>query len=127
MAAIGSEEWFEHLEGALAEVELGDLTIEMSHVVEKTPEGKVSWTELWSDGRLEALQTKASKSAAVAFTTKWPDFCIHVSGQRTPSAMFMQGRLKVSGDMKAFLALLPIMDRESYRSALTQIGDATDS
>ncbi|MCP3939093.1 MAG: SCP2 sterol-binding domain-containing protein [Actinomycetia bacterium] len=126
MTAIGSVEWFDSVRGALGSIELGNETAQISYAVEKTPEGKVTWTENWVAGTLDELTTGASKQANVAFTLKWPDFLVFASAERSPSALFMQGRLKMSGDMQSLLGLLPHMDGEAYRGALAQIGSSTD-
>ncbi len=126
MTAIGSQDWFDVLRGALASVALGDATAQIGYAVEKTPEGKIAWTENWVEGRLGELATGAPKQADISFTLKWADFLVFVEAERSPSALFMQGRLKMSGDMQSLLSLLPHMDGGAFRAALAQIGLCTD-
>lgn len=41
------------------------------------------------------------------------------AGSLDPDVAYMQGRLKVAGDMAAFYDLLPLAGSESFRAALT--------
>ena len=126
LSAIGSDEWIQAFGQAFDGVGLAEVDVSISHAVEKTPAGKVSWTERWKGGKLESVALGADKAADIAFTTKWSDFLTYVSGDRTPSVMFMQGRLKMTGDMRMLLAILPSMDRDGFVSGLARLGAATD-
>ena len=54
LSAIGSDEWIQAFGQAFDGVGLAEVDVSISHAVEKTPAGKVSWTERWSWPRTAA-------------------------------------------------------------------------
>lgn len=127
MAVIAGEEWLAAL------VEIGDSTPPTSGVsgsisvtVEGSPAGKVGWTETVQDGQTIEATEVAQKSADVALIAKFPEYVVMLEGGSDPAVMFMQGRLKLSGDMGMFLALLPAMLSSASSDGRSRLAALTD-
>ena len=125
MAVIGAEEWIKQAGRAAAARTVPGLSVTISTSIEKSPAGKVAWTETF-DGSDVTVEAGATKGADVVLTAKFVDFVRLLDGEVTAAAHFMQGRLKMSGDMSRWLEMLPVWDSESATSARKTLGEATD-
>ena len=127
MAVIGSDEWLSELVTAAAEVRTTqDASGSIAVTVEASPVGKIGWTETVEHGITVSATSPATKGADVVLTAKFAEFVAMLEGESNPAVMFMQGRLKLSGDMGLFLKLLPAMLTEEATAARAQLAAATD-
>ncbi len=125
MAVIGSDEWIEQAAHAAAARSVAGLSVTVSTAIEKSPAGKVAWTETFA-GSDVTVETGATKGADVVLTAKFVDFVRLLDGEVTAAAHFMQGRLKMSGDMSKWLEMLPLWDSDVATAARKSLGEATD-
>jgi len=125
MAVIGSDEWIEQAGHAAAARSVDGLSVTISTAIEKSPAGKVAWTETF-DGADVTVEAGATKGADVVLTAKFVDFVRLLDGEVTAAAHFMQGRLKMSGDMSKWLEMLPLWDSDVATAARKSLGEATD-
>ncbi len=125
MAMIGSDEWMVGLQSVVAVSAVADLSATVSVTIEQTPAGKVAWTEHY-DGGTGSVSPGAAKGADVVLEAKFGDFISLLDGEVSAAALFMQGRLKMSGDMVSWLLLLPVLDTDRVLSARERLAALTD-
>lgn len=127
MAAIASDDWLEALVAVAPGVPpTPGVSGTVSVTVESSPEGKVGWTETLVDGVTVAAQPKASKDADIVLTAKFPELIAMMDGDSNPAVMFMQGRLKLSGDTGKFIELLPALQTPEAAAARAELAATTD-
>ncbi len=111
---------------------IGDLperpgaTARVQCVVSGTPEGEVRYTLVIVDGRLASAALGADPDAEVTFTQTYPDAVEIARGDLDPNVAFMQGRVKVVGDMGKVMSLMPLTTSPEYRAAVAEVGARTD-
>lgn len=128
MVAFLSQDWLAALVGATSGLSPAEgATALVQHVVNGAPEGSVTYFLQYEDGRVaDAGVGKAPGDPDLVFTLAYQDAVPLGTGEVDLSAAYMQGTLKAEGDMKALFTLLPATHRESYRSAVTAVAQATD-
>jgi predicted lipid carrier protein YhbT len=121
-----SEAWLEaqrELVGALPERPGATATVQ--HVVSGGPDGEVRWVERIVDGRLTEVTLGDDPDADVTLTETYADAVQIARGELDANAAFMQGRVKVVGDMGKVMALMPLTDSDEYRAALAALAART--
>lgn len=127
MAAIGSEEWLAELVRSAAGMPATPgVEARIATTVEKTPAGKVGWTETLVDGVTVSAEPTADKSADIVLTAQFDELVSMYEGTTDPAVLFMQGRLKLSGDMGVFLELLPALTSPEAAAARAGLAERTD-
>jgi putative sterol carrier protein len=124
---IASEEWLQELvrAGGSTPATPG-VSGAVSFTVENSPAGKVGWTETIEDGVVVAAAAPASKGADIALIAKFPELVEMLEGGSNPAVMFMQGRLKLTGDMGMFMKMLPAMLTTEAASGRALLAAETD-
>lgn len=124
-----------HLSQAWLELQrevIGDLperpgaSARVQYVVSGAPEGEVRYTQDIVDGRVAATTLGADPEAEVTFTQTYDDSVEIARGALDANAAFMQGRVKVVGDMGKVMALMPLTSTDEYRAALAEVASRTD-
>lgn len=111
---------------------IGDLperpgaTARVQCVVSGTPEGEVRYTLVIVDGRLASAALGTDPDAEVTCTQTYADAVELARGGLDASVAFMQGRVKVVGDMGKVMALMPLTSSPEYRAAVAEVGARTD-
>jgi predicted lipid carrier protein YhbT len=98
-------------------------------VVEQTasggPDGEVTWWTAFVDGRLVDAGVGHHPEPTVTMTSPYTLASRLATGAADPSAAFMQGRTKVSGDQAALLRVLALMATPEYRTATGVVAERT--
>jgi len=89
------------------------------------PDGDTSVHAVFSDGRLVASGTGGAPTVDLTLTLTDADARAVLSGTLDPSVAFMQGRMKVSGDMGPLLDLLALAGTEQARALRDRIAERT--
>ena len=111
---------------------LGDLptrpgaSARVQYVVSGGPDGEVRYTQDIVDGRLAAAALGTDLDAEVTFAQTYADSVEIARGTLDANAAFMQGRVKVVGDMGKVMALMPLTSSDEYRAALAEVAARTD-
>jgi putative sterol carrier protein len=98
----------------------------LQHVVAKTPDGDVTYVVAFEDGQLAAASLGADESAEVTLTETYADAQAMARGDLDLHVGFMQGRVKLAGDMGVFLELVPVLQSPEHRAALSALAAETD-
>lgn len=98
----------------------------LQHVVSGGPEGEVAYTLAFEDGRVAGTAVGRDDDAAdCTFLETWADAERIAAGELDLHAAFMQGRVKMSGDMGRLMAVLEATQGEAYRAGLAAVAAAT--
>jgi hypothetical protein len=127
VARFLSEEWLAGTkEMAAGQPERPGASARIQYVVTGAPGGEVRyWWDL-RDGRLVEGGLGLLDDADVTFTQGYADAVLIQKGELDSGAAFMQGRVKVSGNMAKVMSLLPITSSAEYRDLMARIDSITD-
>lgn len=96
-------------------------TARMQYVVTGAPGGDVSYYWVLEDGKLLEADLGELPDAEVTLTQSYEDAVRIQKGELDANAAFMQGRIKVTGNMAKLMSLLPITNSAEYKQLQTEI------
>lgn len=127
MARFLSEQWLQNqLELARDLPERPGVTARLQYVVTGAPDGEVRYQQSVLDGRLVEAATGNDPDADVTFKQTYADAREIAAGELDASAAFMQGRVKVAGDMGKVMALMPLTRSEEYLAVERELRNRTE-
>ena len=111
-----TQEWLEE-ERRLAESqpERPGASARMHYVVTGGPDGDVRYYWLLENGRLLDSQLGELSDPEVTLTTNYDDAMKIQQGELDANAAFMQGRVKVTGNMAKIMSLMPLTNKPEYK------------
>jgi alkyl sulfatase BDS1-like metallo-beta-lactamase superfamily hydrolase len=127
MAKYLSQEWMDESR-KLAEdqpVRPG-ATARIQYAVTGGPDGDIKYYWALEDGKLLDSQLGDIDDSDFVLTMSFDDSVKVQKGELDPNAAFMQGRMKVSGNMAKLMSLLPLTNSPEYRALQEQIRDITE-
>jgi putative sterol carrier protein len=83
-------------------------TARLQYVITGGHDGDVSYYWIVKDGQLEENRLGTLEDAGVTLTETFADAMRMQKGELDSNAAFMQGKIKVTGDVATLMALLPI-------------------
>jgi hypothetical protein len=98
----------------------------MQYVVTGGPDGEVRYYWVLESGKLLESELGDLPDADITLTQTFEDAKKIQLGELDANAAFMQGRIKVSGNMGKLMALLPLTNAPEYLELQTQIRAITD-
>jgi hypothetical protein len=99
----------------------------LQHVVTGAPDGEVVYSLAFVDGRVADVALGRDDAAAdCTFLVTHPDSVLIAKGELDLHAGFMQGRVKMSGDMGRLMAVLPCTQSDEYHAALADVAASTE-
>jgi alkyl sulfatase BDS1-like metallo-beta-lactamase superfamily hydrolase len=102
-------------------------TAKMQYVVSGAPEGEdIRYYWVLEDGKLLDSQIGEAADSDFTLTMSYDDAKKVQQGELDPNAAFMQGRMKVSGNMAKLMSLLPLTNSPEYRALQEQIREITE-
>jgi len=122
-----TQEWLEE-ERRLAESqpERPGASSRMQYVVTGGPEGEVRYYWILENGKLLESQMGELSDSEVTLTTNYDDAMKVQQGELDANAAFMQGRIKVTGNMAKLMALLPITNSPEYKQFQEDLRQVTE-
>lgn len=122
-----SAEWHERLkELATDQPERAGATIFLQYHLTGGPDGDVKYWSNISEGKIVDQQLGESPDSEVTMTVAYDDAVAIQKGELDANAAFMQGRVKVGGEMGKLMALLPITNTAEYKKLQADIAGETD-
>jgi putative sterol carrier protein len=104
-----TQEWLdESTELAQSQPERPGATARLQYVITGTPDGDVQYYWIVEDGKLLENKLGELSDAEVSLTESYEDAMAIQKGELDANAAFMQGKIKVGGDVAKLMALLPI-------------------
>ncbi len=127
MAKYLTQEWLD-LQRELAQdfPERPGATARMQYVVTGAPDGDVSYVTVIDDGKM--VENRLGTDAAAEFTlaSTYDDSVKILNGELDANAAFMQGRIKVTGNMGKLMSLMPLTQSPEYKAIQAQVADQTE-
>ena len=127
MSKFLSQEWLDETR-ALAgdQPERPGASAKMQYVVTGGPDGDVSYYWVLENGKLLESNVGTLDDAEVTLTQSYEDAVKVQKGELDANAAFMQGRVKVTGNMAKLMALLPLTNAPEYKGLQEKIKGVTD-
>ena len=122
-----SQEWLD--EGkklADGQPERPGASARMQYVVTGGPDGDIKYYWVLENGKLLESQVGEMPDPEVTLTQSYEDAKKIQLGELDANAAFMQGRVKVTGNMAKLMALLPLTNAPEYKQLQEQIGAITE-
>ena len=122
-----SQEWLDQSKTLAADQpERPGASARMQYVVTGGPDGDVSYYWVLENGRLLDSRLGSLDDAEVTLTSTWDDSVSIARGELDTNAAFMQGRVKVAGNMAKLMALLPLTNAPEYRALQERVRAITE-
>ncbi len=116
MAKWLSQEWLdESVRLAAGQPERPGATARLQYRVTDGPEGEVAYYWIVVDGHLVESRLGELEDAEVTLTESYDDAAAIQRGELDATAAFMQGRIRVDGDVAKLMALLPITSSPEFK------------
>jgi putative sterol carrier protein len=87
----------------------------MQYVVTGSPEGDVRYYWVLENGKLLDAALGDLVDAEVTMTQSYEDAVMIAKGELDANVAFMQGRIKVAGNMAALMALMPLANVPEFK------------
>jgi len=127
MAKWLSKEWFEEASKlAEGQPERPGATASMQYVITGGPEGDIKYFMTIDNGHLVKQELGELPDPEVTLTMTYDDHMKVQKGELDANAAFMQGRVKVAGNMAKLMALLPLTNAPEYKDLQQRIRDMTE-
>jgi putative sterol carrier protein len=101
-------------------------TARMQYHVTGGPQGDVRYYWVVESGKLTEAKLGDDVDAEFTLTLTWDDSVRIQKGELDANAAFMQGRIKVTGNMGKLMALLPLTQSKEYKAIQEEIRKVTD-
>jgi putative sterol carrier protein len=122
-----SQEWLDESKKlAEGQPERPGASARMQYVITGGPDGDVKYYWVLENGKLLESQVGEMPDPEVTLTQSYEDAKKIQLGELDANAAFMQGRVKVTGNMAKLMALLPLTNAPEYKQLQEQIGAITE-
>jgi hypothetical protein len=127
MAKWLTQEWLD-LTRKMAETqpERPGATARMQYVVSGGPEGDIKYYWVVENGKLVESHLGELADSEFTMTMTYDDAIKIQKGELDANAAFMQGRMKVTGNMAKLVSLMPITNSPEYKALQTEISAVTE-
>lgn len=127
MAKWLTQEWLDESKKlAEGQPERPGASAKMQYVVTGGPDGDIKYYWILENGKLLESKLGDLADAEVTLTETHEDAMRIQKGELDANAAFMQGRVKVTGNMAKLMALLPITNSAEYKQLQTEIAAVTE-
>jgi alkyl sulfatase BDS1-like metallo-beta-lactamase superfamily hydrolase len=122
-----SQEWLDETR-VLAEgqPERPGASAQMQYVVTGGPDGDLKYYWILQDGRLLESALGSAPDPDITLTLTYEDSVKVQNGELDANAAFMQGRMKVAGNMGKLMQLLPLTNSPEYKALQAEVLQITD-
>jgi alkyl sulfatase BDS1-like metallo-beta-lactamase superfamily hydrolase len=122
-----SQEWLDEARKlAESQPERPGASARMQYVVTGSPDGDIKYYWVLENGKLLESQLGEMPDPEVTLTQSYEDAQKIQKGELDANAAFMQGRVKVTGNMAKLMALLPLTNAPEYKQLQEQIQGITE-
>jgi putative sterol carrier protein len=122
-----TQEWLDETRKmAESQPERPGASARMQYVVTGAPDGDVKYYWVLENGKLLESQLGEMPEPEVTMTQTYEDAQKIQKGDLDANAAFMQGRIKVQGNMAKSMALMPLTNAPEYKELQKQIQEITD-
>ncbi|MGH9149116.1 MAG: SCP2 sterol-binding domain-containing protein [Acidimicrobiales bacterium] len=128
MATWLTQEWLDDFTAlAVDQPERPGASTRMQYVISDAPGGEnIHYYWVLEDGKLKENRLGTLDDPELTLTISYDDALKIQKGELAEQAAFMQGRVKVEGNMAKLMALLPITNSPEYRELQAQARKLTE-
>jgi putative sterol carrier protein len=122
-----TQEWLD-LQKELAQdfPERPGATARMQYVVTGAPEGDVSYYQVIENGKMQESSLGSDDQAEFTITQSYDDSVKILNGELDANAAFMQGKMKVTGNMGKLMSLMPLTQSPEYKDIQAKVAERTE-
>src|SRR5262249_45734852 len=127
MAKYLSQDWLDQGKKlAESQPERPGATARMQYVVTGGPEGDIKYYWILENGKLLESNVGEIPDADFTLTLTYDQSVKVEQGELDANAAFMQGRMKVTGNMGKLMALMPLTNSPEYKALQEDLRGITD-
>jgi predicted lipid carrier protein YhbT len=127
MAKYLTQEWLDEARKlAESQPERPGASVRMQYVVTNAPSGEIKYYWVLENGKLLESQLGELPDAEVTLTQTYEDAVKVQKGELDANTAFMQGRVKVTGNMAKLMSLLPLTNAPEYKQLQQQTQEITE-
>ncbi|MDP9419804.1 MAG: SCP2 sterol-binding domain-containing protein [Actinomycetota bacterium] len=101
-------------------------TARLQYVITGGPDGEVKYHHVIENGHTVEHALGEDPEAEVTLTSTYDDKMKVDKGELDANAAFMQGRVKVTGNIAKVMALLPLTSKPEYRAIQDKVREQTE-
>ena len=98
----------------------------MQYVITGGPEGDIKYYWILENGKILESKLGELSDADFTMTLTYDDSVKVQKGELDPNAAFMQGRMKVTGNMGKLMTLMPLTNSPEYKALQEEIREITE-
>ena len=122
-----TQEWLdENTQLAVDQPDRPGASARLQYVITDGPDGDIAYYWIVVDGHLVENRLGELDDAEVTLTETYDDAMAIQKGELDANSAFMQGKIKVSGDVGQLMALLPITMSPEFKEFQTAVLAITD-
>lgn len=122
-----TQEWLDQVRELAQEFpERQGATAVMQFVVTGAPEGEVKYYQQIENGKMLEAKVGEAENPDFTITQAYEDAEKIQKGELDANAAFMQGKLKVTGNMGKLMSLMPLTQSPEYKQIQGKVNEITD-
>jgi putative sterol carrier protein len=127
MAKFLTQEWLD-LQKDLAQEfpERPGASARMQYRVAGSPDGDVAFHTVIENGKILENSLGEDEQAEFTMAVGYDDFTKVSKGELDANAAFMQGKIKVTGNMGKLMSLMPLTQSAEYKDIAEKVNDSTE-
>lgn len=127
MAKYLTQEWLD-LQKELAQEfpERPGATARMQYRVTGGPDGDVVYHQVIEDGKMLESQLGEDPETEFTISQTYDDSVKILKGELDANAAFMQGKMKVDGNMGKLMSLMPLTQSPEYKAIQAKVAEQTE-
>jgi putative sterol carrier protein len=127
MGKFMTQEWLDEVKALAADQpERPGSSARMQYVLTGGPDGDVKYYWVLENGKLVENRLGELDDADFTMTLSYDDGIKVQQGELDANAAFMQGRMKVTGDLAKLMALMPLTNAPEYKELQERIRAITE-